>query len=262
MKPVKERYLACDMESVKKYLRQQGKLSLQAFRSAYAFLVVTQRQRGYITHDDIRRGLLLGANLSQQEVAAHLILIHESSVSIVPALSTNGTKQMHFISFAEGEAPFIQRILSMLAMKGEITASVLEFKQDCDVHFLPTQIARAATLVTLAQPSDRGSRATRSSPHTSSSYNPAPSSVNLPKPSSLQLSPGPAPPRQERVSSAPSSDENSLGKDSFEKCAEGVILMAEIRRGGMDILFPQKKHDQVSFVNMCMMASKSVHSRG
>ena len=98
-------------------------------------------QTGFITVDDIRRGLSLVGDLNPQELNITQSLIFESAVTSV--VFADGTRGMQLV-VGDGEVPFIRRIVDILVEKmhssGTFFPSVQDFVHDCENHqFLPAQ---------------------------------------------------------------------------------------------------------------------------
>ena len=62
--------------AIRSFLLRRGTLSLKALRSAYAYLYALQIEKRHIEYDDIYRGLLIGADLDNAELIAHIALVY------------------------------------------------------------------------------------------------------------------------------------------------------------------------------------------
>lgn len=70
---------------IRSFLLRRGNISLMALRSAYTYLYALQIEKRHIEYDDIYQGLLLGADLNNAEVIAHIALIYGEPSKVINA---------------------------------------------------------------------------------------------------------------------------------------------------------------------------------
>jgi hypothetical protein len=245
------------MDSVIAHLHGRGRINLRCLRAAFAYLHDTTNLQGFITMDDVRRGLCLAVELTSAELNVHASLILESAVTSV--VFADGIRRMQLIVDIDGEVPFVQRIMRILLEKGQqgFFPTLNEFVQECESQFMPPaagqsdfyasqrsrlqqQLQQQQAVVATPPPRHPQSRPSpapqtyATAPHTpsllvvsrtrSGSYTTTPRVPS--QVSSRATSPSPSP---STGATTPLSDPI---KDDFETSEIGTRFLAEIRRGG------------------------------
>lgn len=245
------------MDLITAHLHGRGRINLRCLRAAFTYLHGMTNNQGFITMDDVRRGLCLAMDLNSAEVNVHSALILESAVTSV--VFADGIRRMQLILDIDGEVPFVQRIMQILLEKGQagFFPTLNEFVQECESQFMPTsagqsdfyasQRSRLQQLqqqqAVMATPPPRHPQPRTApvlqtyatAPHTPSLL------VNRVRSNSHTVVrvPSQGSSRATSPSATPSPPSTSTGtatsdpiKDDFETSEIGTRFLAEIRRGG------------------------------
>ncbi len=239
------------MDPIESFIRSNRKLSIPLLMNSHGRLSVLQLSKGGLTFEDVLQSLYIqGQNMNTVDVNSHSMLILGI---LVPALTTKGQIKLQMPREIVGnDSNFVKSILNLMYVKcGNIDYPYIEeFKMEA-ITFLKNK---------LNQPrfQDPGS-----------SYHGQPGNVSAPdnfvqnmlqRPQVID-STGAAFSRKLPLQKNSVGPESDLPEDvsrpptsriEFEKSEPIVRLLAQVRKVGMDILFPQSTHDKVSCVSRCV----------
>jgi len=266
------------MDPIELFIKNKQKFSLTLLTTAHSRLSVLQLQKGCVTQEDTQQSLrsqLIGQQMTVADISAHAGLLFESIIS--PSLSATGQIKLTVHKDIIGnDEKFIGAILGVVTSKcgGVEYPWVEEFKQE--------SLAYLSRLIEAAKPMTEEAAPERPDVYTPPEFSfertaaPAKVSHLLPSPSSSVPSvPSPPVPQLTQLSPAqvqgqaappqagnnPNNSSNAAGmvveydgpeehkyapaRVEFERAEPIVRLLAQVRKVGMDILFPQSTHDKV-----------------
>jgi hypothetical protein len=246
----------------------------------HSYLIQVQEKIGYITQDDIKQSLK-GKTLSGNDVSAYTSIIVESSIE--PKVSVDGSIRLLMKSslVAGGEDAFLGNILLFLSQTiGKTYSRCLEnFKEDCQSFFSTSRNGKKiVSFMSNTQLQEASSKSYDSFSPSHPHYYSSPASVSVYSPIFSQTRTGElAPKLNDWISTV-----SSLGKvekANTQVSGQGIIsacnnvtsnrmnyqynpppernkteaelsepivkLLAQVRKQGMDILFPKSTHDKI-----------------
>ena len=241
------------MDPIESFIKSNRKFSLNLLVNAHSRLSVIQLSKGSVSYEDILQSLCLsGQEIPNADLAAHAAVIYEGVLS--PAINAKNqvTLQMNRDIIAN-DNNFIKSIMNVMYSRCGNTEypTVEEFKLEA-LMFLKgnnfPQFSRPnADLIEPNLPPSRNDFTFRPS-----------FSANKPRFSTQENLLMKKPPVNSNNNirgmmpsdgiDVPMDDHRSpLNRIEFEKSEPIVRLLAQVRKVGMDILFPQSTHDKVSF---------------
>ena len=271
------------MDPIELFIKNKQKFSLTLLTTAHSRLSVLQLQKGCVTQEDTQQSLrsqLIGQQMTAADISAHAGLLFESIIS--PSLSATGQIKLTVNKDIVGnDEKFIGAILGVVTSKcgGVEYPWVEEFKQE--------SLAYLSRLIEAAKPMTEETAPERPDVSTPPEFSferiaaPAKVSHLLPSPvASVPVVPSPPVPQLSQLPPAqapnnvnivpPQAANNAAGmpveydgpeehkyapaRVEFERAEPIVRLLAQVRKVGMDILFPQSTHDKVcvSFLRICL----------
>lgn len=250
------------MDPFESFIQSKKRFSLDLLTTAYSRLSVLQLQRGCVTQEDTNQSLrsqLIGQKMSAAEISAHAGLLFESIISAT--ISATGQVKLAINKDVIGnDEKFVSAILAALASKcvGVDYPAFDEFQREC--HSYLRMLSDAANPVE-ETPSELPTEAS-SPPPEFSFERPAPKISHLmpvppPLPQATPVLSQMQPPPQAPLPSQPAHSEVEYdgpeehkyapARVEFERAEPIVRLLAQVRKVGMDILFPQSTHDKVLY---------------
>lgn len=259
------------MDPIELFIKNQQKFSLTLLTTAHSRLSVLQLQKGCVTQEDTQQSLrsqLIGQQMTAADISAHAGLLFESIIS--PSISATGQVRLAVKKDMVGnDEKFIGAILDVVTSKcgGVEYPWVEEFKQE--------SLAYLARLLEASKPMTEEVVPERPDVYSPPEFTldrtaaPAKISHRLPSPATnpAPFAPAPLPPVpvQSSLNLAPPQALNNATSASglpveydgpeehkyaparveFERAEPIVRLLAQVRKVGMDILFPQSTHDKV-----------------
>ncbi len=243
------------LDPIESFIVSNRKFSISLLMNSHVRLSMLQLNKGGLTFDDILQSLYAqGQTMNTIELNSHSMLILGI---LVPALTTKGQIKLQMPREIIGnDSSFIKSILNLIYAKcGSIEYPfVEEFKMDA-ILFLKNKLNQGKYGTTGGSaPSDLMVRQDYNQPMDGEG------SVNLNIYSQMQPMTSNQGPNARRTSTAANKSHNALVADSdlpddhkpsasrieFEKSEPIVRLLAQVRKVGMDILFPQSTHDKVN----------------
>lgn len=254
------------MDPIQSFIQSKKRFSLDLLTTAYSRLSVLQLQRGCVTQEDTNQSLrsqLIGQRMSAAEIGGHAGLLFESIISA--SISATGQVKLAINKDVIGnDEKFIAAILAALASKcvGVDYPAFDDFQRECQSYLrMLSDAANPVEETPLEQPTEAALP-----PPEFSFDRPAPKIAHLmpvPPPlpqttpvlSQMQPPTGVAgqptqatPSGQSEVEyDGPEEHKYAPARVEFERAEPIVRLLAQVRKVGMDILFPQSTHDKVRF---------------
>lgn len=244
------------MDPIESFIRSNKKFSLNALINAHSRLSVLQLSKGGMVFEDVMQSLSMsGLELSVAELNAHAALVFESVLISHPGQKT---LQMNRDVIAN-DTNFIRHILSVIYQRcgGQEFSAVEEFNMEAFMFLKGNHYKNGSTSSDNTDTQfNRGTYGVQSS---NSIYGNNQQSYSIQQPSYQHNS-------KQRfnhgndgvikkynrnmVDMEPElvDDYRSpMSRIEFEKSEPIVRLLAQVRKVGMDILFPQSTHDKVNF---------------
>ena len=231
------------MDPIESFIKSNRKFSLHLLVNAHSRLSVIQLSKGSVSYEDILQSLCLsGQEIPNAELTAHAAAIYEGVLSPVINAKNQVTLQMNRDIIAN-DSNFIKSILNVMYSRcgNSEFPNVEEFKMEA-LMFLKgsfSQFPRPEMLENNIPRNDFAFRPSFSSNKPRFSHE----NVLMKKPTNnirgmMMPEVGMEPPMEDHRS--------PLNRIEFEKSEPIVRLLAQVRKVGMDILFPQSTHDKVS----------------
>lgn len=215
------------MDPVESFLTKGQKFSLSVLISVHSRLSVVQLQKGSLLQEDILQNLrTAGPHLNSIDINAYAALIFESIIT--PALTTTGHIKLQISKdIIANDKNFIVSILNVMYSKcsGPDHSIVEEFKHEA-VNFLKNTSDMTKPCATRPEEPRFEGFSGLASDFVSERCAAKPVS-------SIE---------QELL---PEEHKMLPSRVEFEKSEPIVRLLAQVRKVGMDILFPQSTHDKV-----------------
>lgn len=259
------------------YVKGKSKICLSLLVNAHSRLSVLQLQKGCVTQEETVlcfKSQTNGDQFSVAEINAHVGLIFESVIS--PSISATGQIKLQVNREVVGnDEKFVNCILSVLQNKfsGSDYPQVAEFRREAQSYLkrlaelngevTPAAMVESDTVALSVQ----ASAAPVSPPLTPITSDTAPdffgskTATNSSLLTHVPMSTSPLPAGTGNNSSLPSSvgqieydgppeHKYAPARVEFERAEPIVRLLAQVRKVGMDILFPLSTHDKVSCCKM------------
>lgn len=259
------------MDPVESFIQSKQKFSLSLLINAHSRLSVIQLQKGCVTQEDTQQSLRSPVQqLTGAEITAHAGLLFESIIT--PSISATGQVKLQVNKDIVGnDDAFIGAILGVVQTKcaGVEYPLVEEFRREALTYL--RSLSEPLKAIEPAAFDSFSGLATEFLPERPN----VPKHVQAKAPSPvLQAAPLPPPPQLQQLQqpqqqhqqaqlqqqTAPSATVEYDGPEEhkyaparleFERAEPIVRLLAQLRKVGMDILFPQSTHDKVSHDGIC-----------
>lgn len=270
------------MDPIEAFVKANRKFSFPLLINTHARLCVLQISKGSILYDDIMQSLALSArDMTAQEINAHAALVYEAVLT--PMINSKNQMVLQLKQDVIANDPnFVKSVLYVLYARagGMDNPAVEEFKAEANLFLKssapPANIPAyplAPKLTSTGEgqqpPADSYGRddaqpsSTNNGRHSTQSYNERFSNQ------AGEYSPFPATAHASTNGASPNSRE-AVGEDvtfpssriEFGKSEPIIRLLAQVRKVGMDILFPQSVHDKVSncFISIQAVSNHSLLS--
>ncbi len=229
------------MDPIESFIRSNKKFSLHALINAHSRLSVLQLSKGGMMFDDVMQSLSMsGQELSPAELNAHGALLFESVLIPSP-----GQKLQLNRDVIANDSSFIRHILNTIYQRcgGQEYPAVEEFNMEAFM-FLKGNYSNMNSSDSLSN-QHRSSFNTHAQPHNVQSNYQSNQKRYTPGSESLFKK---FPPSEVNDTAEFDDYRSPLSRIEFEKSEPIVRLLAQVRKVGMDILFPQSTHDKVCFV--------------
>jgi hypothetical protein len=235
-----------EMDPIEYLLQQsQKKLSLSIFINAHSRLSIVQMNKGSISFEDLMQNLTLSitAEMSSNELNGYAGCIYEACFS--PFMSPKGPLLRLSTEIVGNDANFLKAVLKTLYSRADSScaaAIVNDFKYEASC-FLKKSNNNANDLLDILAPNFDAvspSLSTNSGRDIHSDKCSSVSSVKSPSPRMRSFS--------------HSMFLETLGAE-IEKHELLVPLLANLRKPGMDIMFPQEVHDKVRHEIICFSSA-------
>lgn len=217
------------MDPIEYFIKSHNKFRTDLLLSAHSNLSSLQLVKGWIGYDDVQQSLYLtvqNQNILNEEIEAHLALIIEGS--LIPAVTAKGEIKLQMTRELVGnEYLFLKGLFNVISGKCEINEypSVEEFRREIAVH----SNSRFNKL-SRHQIDDQDMRMGADM-----------SMHSMRKPSKVAHHHG----MPIVDTDLPSDTKGASSRIDYEKSEPIVRLLAQVRKVGMDILFPQSTHDKI-----------------
>jgi hypothetical protein len=255
------------MDPIDLFIRGNKKISLPVLLHAHSNLSLLQLNKGAFSLDEVLQCLSMrGLEMSTADLNAHAALIYEGILSPVAVAGNHMMLQMNR-DVIGNESNFLKSLLNALYSRcgGMEYTTVEQFNMEAFMYLKHFNAPKPSTFVMQPPAAFNGRRPIPTS-QSFSNFPPRSMQPSLMHQPTRQLSSFPQQqftsqqqqPRmplptqdhsQKRLSHMFSSemiDESRImGRIEFEKSEPIVRLLAQVRKVGMDILFPQCAHDKV-----------------
>lgn len=251
------------MDSAEAYIRNNQKLSVAMLANAYSRLCVLQLQKGAVSQEDVLQSLKsqMAGHISNiadlHALYAHAGILLEST--IVPGLTSNGMLRLSMnLDVIGNEELFFSKVLRVVELKSYKTEYIYlnDFRVDVSMYLQRVKesvltmkasegISPVTTAVTAtaAAPPAAASSSSSSFAHMQYRSSDSLAQAQVPTQSSATLALGGF--DFDSSNDLSKSASNAQPRIEFERAEPIVRLLAQVRKVGMDILFPQSTHDTV-----------------
>lgn len=193
-----------------------------------------QQSQSTISYDEILQSL---TNLTS-EIELYAAVIYEAALAPVVTSKGQLSLQIHR-DVAKQDTAILERVLHVLLIRSDAvdTPMIEEFRRDLQSLTMVNQGGGAGN--SMISPSQPGSAMRPSDVSDSSSASSRARNFLLSAPFTAHLN--------DMNDLPPENYRSPLSRIEFEKSEPIVRLLAQVRKIGMDILFPQSTHDKVNF---------------
>lgn len=241
------------MDPIESFIQSNRKFSISLLMNSHARLSILQMNKGGLTFEDILQSLYVqGQTMNTIELNSHAMLILGI---LVPALTTKGQIKLQMQREIVGnDSGFIKSILNLIYLKcGNVEYPfVEEFKMDAIAFLKYKQNLNRFNQFggnlagsfeggwhdgshgMIQRPMDGNSIMANGGQRKSAAVSKI-HSVLVPD------------------SDLPDDHKPSASRIELEKSEPIVRLLAQVRKVGMDVLFPQSTHDKVRVVHVCQL---------